>query len=445
MLRDLVLMTCVIACLWLSIRHPFAGVLSWAWLAFMAPHREVYGVISTELRLNFTVAFVCACAWLFSKERKLPKADATIVVVGVFFVWMTFNSLLLAYSPVNAWNMWDRVWKTLALAFLVWASANNKVRIHALVWVVVVCLLYYGAKGGILSILSGGTKKITGPYDSAITDNNNFAVALLMTLPLINYLRMQSEKLYLRMGLSVGFVVSLLAVVSSYSRGAFLALGALAIVAWTRSRNKITYLIAAAAMAYPIYKFMPAAYFDRINTLNDVDGDASFQGRVTAWRVAYSYARDHFPFGSGLDGTQEAGIYFQYAPGETFHVAHSIYFQVLGDSGFVGLGLFLTLIILALLNCSRIRKATRNQPELLWARDLATMIQLSLIAYCVGGAALSLAYYDMFYIWILLLPPIWHLVSQRQIQKSKTPAMGFNALGPRAAEGRHYASVSDAR
>jgi len=439
MLRDLVLMTCVLSCLWLSLRHPFAGVLAWAWLALMAPHREVYGVISSQLRINFTVAFVCILAWFFSKERKIPKADPSMVAVSIFFAWMTFN-LLFAYNPDAAWNMWDRVWKTLALAALIWATANNKVRIHALIWVVVLSLLYYGVKGGILSILSGGSKQITGPADSAITDNNNFAVALLMTLPLMNYLRMQTANFFLRMGLLVALAVSLLAVLGSYSRGAFLAVGALAIVAWWRSRNKITYIIAAAAVAYPIYKFMPQAYFNRLNTLNNVDDDASFQGRVSAWRVAFAYARDHFPVGSGLDGTQEARIFFQYAPGEQFHAAHSIYFEVLGDGGFMGLAIFLTIIILALINCSRIRKVTRNRPELLWARDLATMIQLSLIAYLVGGAALSLAYYDMFYIWVLLLPPLWHLVKHREIQRANVPAMAFPALASRTSEGGHYAS-----
>ncbi len=49
MTRDLILVACVLACLALSFRHPFAGVLTWAWIALMQPQTEVYGVISSRL------------------------------------------------------------------------------------------------------------------------------------------------------------------------------------------------------------------------------------------------------------------------------------------------------------------------------------------------------------------------------------------------------------
>jgi hypothetical protein len=71
------------------------------------------------------------------------------------------------------------------------------------------------------------------------------------------------------------------------------------------------------------------------------------------------------------------------------------------------------------------------------------MIQLSLVAYCVGGSALSLAYYDMFYIWALVLPPLLIIVQQQVGEKAKEPAIRFRPLAPQAAESGHYASVTD--
>jgi probable O-glycosylation ligase (exosortase A-associated) len=349
-------------------------------------------------------------------KRKLPPLDGTAVACGMFLVWMTFNNVF-AVDPSSAWLLWGRNWMIFALALVLWVTATSKIRIHAVIWVSVICLFYYGVKGGFLSILYGGFKTIDGPPGTLIGDNNHLAVALLMILPLANYLRLHTANIWLRIALVAGFALTFLAVVGSYSRGAFLALAALGVVSWIYSRNKIIYAIFGVALAVPVFYFMPGEYYERLATLNDTDVDGSFQGRVQAWQVAYFYARDHFPFGAGFDGPELSSVYQSYFPGEAFRAAHSIYFQVLGDTGFIGLGIYLAILLLAFLNCWRIRKATRGKPELTWARDLATMIQLSLVAFCVGGAALSLAYYDMALVWAAgILPALWKLVRQTAAQ-----------------------------
>ena len=85
------------------------------------------------------------------------------------------------------------------------------------------------------------------------------------------------------------------------------------------------------------------------------------------------------------------------------HDAHSIYFEILGEQGFVGLALFLGFAFLAFMETQRIRKATRDDPEKAWAFDLATALQASAIAYGVGGAFLGLAYLDLPYQLVALV------------------------------------------
>jgi probable O-glycosylation ligase (exosortase A-associated) len=430
MIRDIILMSCVLFCLALTFRHPFAGILAWAWLTLQQPHREVFGYFSSTLRINLVVALVTIAAWLFSKERKFPPIDATGLAFGAFLVWMTINAFY-ALSPVQSWEQWDRDWRIMALALMVWVMPTNKARIHALIWIAAISLMYYGIKGGVLSIIYAGHKKIDGPPETLIGDNNNLAVALLMILPLINYLRMNTASRWVRIGLIAGFAATFAAVVGSYSRGAFLALGALGITWWLRSKNKVLYLAFAAALAAPVFYFMPQDYYDRIATLHDTDTDASFQARLMSWKVSYYVARDHFPFGAGFDGPQQLGVFNRYFPNEPFHAAHSIYFQVLGDTGFIGLGLYLIILSLGFVNCFRIRRATRNRADLLWARELATMIQLSLVAFCVGGAALSLAYYDLGLLWIGgILPSVLRVVSEAEPRAKFVPTAPRPAFAP---------------
>jgi probable O-glycosylation ligase (exosortase A-associated) len=151
---------------------------------------------------------------------------------------------------------------------------------------------------------------------------------------------------------------------------------------------------------------MPQALWDRMSTISVAESDPSFQGREVAWQVAYRYAADHFPFGAGFYGPQLAPVFHTYFPLEQPHAAHSIFFQVLGEHGFIGIGIYLLLLVTALLKCSRVNRAAHDQPQLGWASELASMIQISLFVFCVAGAGLSMAYYDVFVICVSLLVPL---------------------------------------
>jgi probable O-glycosylation ligase (exosortase A-associated) len=411
-MRDIALVLAIAAGLGITLLYPFAGVLLWTWFTLQNPHEEAYG-FSHSLPLNLIIAIVTIGAWLLGGERKLPPSRFLIWIMFIFLAWMTFNSFF-AYSPDWSWPFWDRTWKIFALGFIVATLATNRVRIHAIIWAIVLSLFYYGVKGGIFTLVTGGNFRVEGPPHTIIGDNNQLALALLMTLPLANYLRTQTANKYISWGLLAGMALTLVSVVGSYSRGAIVALGALAIFGWLRSRRKILYAVLAGVFLFGALNLMPQSFWDRVNTIQTPGEDPSFQGRLVAWQVAYKYANDHFPFGAGFYGPQLPGIFHSYFPQEEPHAAHSIYFQVLGEHGYIGLAIYLLMIAGAFWSSARIIRAARGRPEFAWAGHLALMIQLCFVAFCVGGAALSMAYYDMFVLCIALLVPLRDLVETRR-------------------------------
>ncbi len=418
-MRELVLLVAIAGGLGLTVFYPFAGVLLWAWFTCMDPHQEAYGIVAT-LPLNLVIACVTLLGLLVSKERKRPPADATFYAVMAFLVWSTFNTFF-AVVPDVSWPIWNLTWKVFLLGLVIAMSATSKVRIHAVVWIVVISLFYYGVKGGLFTLVTGGHAHVLGPSQSIIGDNNQLALALLMCLPLANYLRLHSEKKWVRFLLLASMVIVFISILGSYSRGAYLALLALAFVAWLRARNKLLYPILIVVVAVPALYFMPQSFYDRLYTLETTDTDASFQGRIKAWQVAYHYAAEHFPFGAGFYGPQQPQVFNQYFPGQPTHAAHSIFFEVMGDNGFTGFAIYLVILGLAFWNCSSILRRARGQPEFAWARDLAAMIQLTLFVFCVGGAALSMAYYDVFAICLGLLSALKQLIGQRMSHKEPEP------------------------
>lgn len=386
----------------LAFRYPFAGILTWAWLSFMAPHQSVYS-FGQSIPFNM-IAGVTAVACLVIKGdlQKLPSN--IVVVMSVFLLIWTSITTLNAFNVDWSYVYWLITFKTFILFLLVMSTATTKVRIHALIWVIVISLGFYGVKGGIFSLLHGGLYKVWGPPNTIIYDNNQLALALVLVLPLMNYLRLQSSNRLVRLCLSIAMALQLLAVISSYSRGSILALAVMSALLWWSSKNKFTLAILGCAVIGAGLGMMPDSFWERMNSVNDaVAGeDVSFQGRVDAWRVATAYAIDHFPFGAGFYGPQLPEIFHHYLPDHEPHAAHSIYFQVLGEHGFPGLLAYLAMLAAALVNFRYVARQARTWPGWGWIVDLARMSGVGLLAFYFGGAGLSMAYYDVMLMLIAL-------------------------------------------
>jgi len=439
-MRDIFLVVLIGAGLLATFRFPFVGVLMWTWFTCMDPHQEAFGFAKT-LQFNEAIAAVTILSWLVSKERKTLPFGVPVAALILFLIWMTVNGFF-AVDPDWSWPLWDRVWRIIALGLLIIPMATTKIRMHSLVWMVVLSLFYYGIKGGLFTIVTGGGGHVLGPLDSIIGDNNHLAVALLMVVPLANYLRLHSANRYISYGLLAGMALSVVAVVGTYSRGGLVTLAGLAAFAWLRTRGRLVYPIVAAIIIVPALWIMPQSYDDRLSTIKHADTDESFAGRMQAWQVAWDYATDHFPFGDGFAGAERPQVFNRYLPNADTHAAHSIYFEVLGDQGFMGLAIYLAIIVSAFANCAQTKKLTRGRSEFVWAYDLANMMQLSLFAFCLGGSALSLAYYDVFFILVSLSVTLRAFVllqipeTQRSFRRSTQPRSKFARTDKQLAAGR---------
>ena len=173
-------------------------------------------------------------------------------------------------------------------------------------------------------------------------------------------------------------------------------------------------------MAFLLLGFLPESWFQRMNTIGEFHEDASAMGRINAWWMAWNLARANF-FGGGFEIYTPA-VFSQYAPvPDDLHAAHSIYFQILGEHGFVGLVLFVVLWLTVWWLAGQLRLRGDARPETLLVSHLGAMIQVSLVAYGVGGAFLSLAYFDLPYYLLVLV-----VVS---LQWMKTMGYGAPARG----------------
>jgi probable O-glycosylation ligase (exosortase A-associated) len=406
-MRDLVIFGIVFGLIPFILKRPVVGILAFMWISLMNPHRLTYGA-AYNFPFAALIGGLTILSLVISREpKRLPITPVTVVLM-IFMGWMTFTTFF-AQDTQLAWEEWNRVSKTFLVTFLAIITINSIKDIKAFPWVLGLSLGFYGLKGGLFTLASGGTSHVLGPEGSYITDNNCLALALITTLPIIWYLQSQVKSKWQRYGLQGLAVLTVIAAAGSYSRGALLAGAAMLLFLWLKSAQKARTGVILLLLIPLVYSVMPEKWFARMETIDDYKQDSSALGRLNAWYFAFNLAKDHFLGGGYIAFTPK--LFLMYAPDPyDFHVAHSIYFQVLGEHGFIGLAIFLILMLTAWRTGSRILNFCRGKEELQPISSLAAMLQVSIIGYAVGGAFLSLAYYDLYYYFIALLVAIEKVV-----------------------------------
>ena len=424
-MRDLALTLFVLAMLPVILWRPHIGALMWAWMGFMNIHRLAYG-----FAYNFPYAAIIAATTLvalpFRKERH-PFPWGPIPLVLILFVgWMSFTSLFAMGSPAAVYLEWNQVVKIhLMLLVTLWVIRSRE-RIDQLVWVIVVSIGFYGVKGGIWTVLTGGGQRVWGPPGGLIEGNNELALALVMLLPFMYYLLTVSSRKIVRYGLFFAMVAVGFSILGSHSRGALLAIVAAAAMLALKSRHPILLGTIGAFALVAMIAFMPENWQTRMHTIETYEEDGSAVSRLHTWETIWNMAKDRPLVGAGFE-TELEEIYTRYAPSPVTTTAapHSIYFQALGEHGFVGLALFLVLLFLTWLAASRIARRCRGVPDLQWAVQLARMCQVSLLGFMVGGAFLGLLHFDLpYYVMGLVVMVDATLKERAKSSPAATPAVG---------------------
>jgi len=399
-MRDILVTAIVFGALPFIFKRPWIGIMLWCWLGYMNPHRQAWG-----FAYDFPFAFICAIvtlmAFVFSKEKKEMVWTRETVLLLIFVGWMLITTIFSFY-PELAWVQWNKVWKIQLMVFLTAIIIKERRHLHWMIWIIALSLGYYGVKGGIFTIMHGGQFRVQGPAGTFFGGNNEMALVLVMLIPLIRYLHLQATQQWVRFGLASAMVLSGVAAIGSQSRGGLLALAAMGLFLWFKSRYKLVMTIYMVIAVVIIAAVMPQAWYDRMNTIKTYEQDESALGRINAWHTAFNVAKDRIT-GGGFD-TFRRPTFQQYAPEPSrVHDVHSIYFEVMGEHGFIGFGMFILLAVFAWLRANQVIRECKNDPERKWAADLAAMIQVSLVGYGAGGAFLGLAYFDLTYHLMIIL------------------------------------------
>lgn len=418
MLRDIVVTALIVGSLPLCFLRPWVGILVWCWIGYMNPHRLTWG-FAANLPFAQMVAIATLLGLPFTGERSpLPRLREVYLLI---LLWLAFVlSTVFAIYPKEAWSQLEKVSKILLMTFVPLILFQDQKKLRALLLVVALSIGFFGLKGGLWGILTGGRYTLYGPPDSFIAGNTNLGLALNMMLPIFFFLGREEPRKWLRLLLFAMFFLSIAGILVTYSRGSFLGLAVVLAMLLLKSRKKILGIFLLTCGIIVALSMLPGMWFERIETMKAYQEDQSSMARIRAWQVSYKLALDRPLLGGGFEPFSSE-IYRRYLSEELLESAdvgtgaHNIFFQVLAEHGFTGLLLYVSLMVSTILSLRKMAKGDETDPELRWIRRCASMLEVSIAGYVASGFFLSMCYFDLFYLWVAITVLLRCLVAQKAI------------------------------
>ena len=392
----------------LGLARPFVLAIGYVWTDLFTPqavNSEIFESIPASMIMG-AGAFVSFL--LFARKDALRPTITTFLLIA-FGGWMTLT-LTWAAVPEYAWIKWDWAVKTVLFSAFLPFFFRSRVQIEALVLTVVFSVSGIAVPVGIKTLLTGGgygwdVTPIFSP-GAVLGEGNTLSLCAVMIIPLINFVARHSLILpwrRIRVVSCAGLVLGCIAAaLGTFARTGLVSLITLGILLLWQTKRRVLVGTLMLLMGSSMLPVVGPAWMDRMQTIDS--SEASAEGRIYAWNWALQYVLEH-PLGGGLDAYRINAPAMRDISGGTITTAkatHSIYFEVLSETGFVGFAIWSMIIMVFYRNMYRLWKKTKGIEELEWLRYLLKSLVISMTVFLVGGAFLSIAFIPLFYYVVVL-------------------------------------------
>lgn len=443
---DLALTGFVFAFLALGFRRPFLWVLAYLYIDSLAPQKISWGLL--KIVPISLIAFVLAFGgWIMVEYKMNSRFTLRQALIAVLLVYCGLTTMSADF-PEEALVKWDWVWKALLFAIFLPLTLTTRLRIEAATLIMTLTVGAIVISGAIKTVGGGGgygTLRLFVDDNSGLYEGSIISTVAIAIIPLIFWLMKHITifpanalvKLY---GLALAFSCVLIPI-GTQARTGLLCVALLLVLALRSVKRPMIYVMLTVVGVMAAVPFLPKSYVERMTTIEKHGSDESASTRVAVWKWTLDYVKDH-PFGGGFDAyrsnkvrieltnVQGTGNNVTVQKRETFDQSrayHSAYFEMLGEQGYPGLLLWLTLMVTGLVQMEILRSRWKKRPEATWQAPLANALQQSLIVYMVGCLFVGIAFQPFCYMLIGLQCGLWSYLnridSERTRQRPRLPGL----------------------
>ena len=397
----------------LGVKRPFLWVLAYLYVDILAPQLISWGILShipTSL-IFFAAAFA---GWLFLDDTSDSRFTMRQGLLFLLLLYCGYTTLVADF-PEAAGEKWAWVWKALVFAIFLPLTLRTRLRIEAALLVMVLSAGAIIIDGAIKTLAGGGgygTLRFFVDNNTGLYEGSIISCVAIAIIPVILWLAKHgtifpSEWRVWAFSAALIFACALIPV-GTQARTGLICLGVVSVLYLRTAKHRILISVLMAGAVLVAVPFLPKSYTERMSTIENNKSDQSASTRLAVWGWTWDYVRVH-PAGGGFAVYLANNLRFETVQAETSgsstimtkqvvqdgaRAFHSSYFEMLGEQGFPGLALWLTIQISGIVQMELLRRRWRKRtgPDEQWQAPLAVALQLAHIVYMVGALFVGIAY-----------------------------------------------------
>ena len=419
-MRDLVFVAFLLALFGAALRRPFLFVLTYVYIDIVSPQRLTY-ILLNSVPISLIAVALAVLSWaLVDQKRDTRVAPRQILILLLLlYCYITTRS---ADFPIEAADKWDWVWKALAFAAFLPLTLRTRLRIEALLFFMIASASSIIIVGGIKTLFSGGgygELNLMVSNNSGLYEGSTISTVAVAIIPLILWFTrfgtIVKPDWKVKIFCAALIFACMLIPVGTSTRTGLLCIVLVAVLLLRETKRKVMYLCLLGAIGLAAVPLLPSAFTDRMSTIKTYKADESAATRLAVWAWTWDYAKTH-PFGGGFEMYRQNHIRYdtEKVEGSGGNVTvdhqltidkarafHSAYFEMLGEQGWPGLILWLTINLLGLVRMEVIRQRYRKAgADEAWITPLAGALQSAHLVYLLGAAFIAIAFQPFVYMLI---------------------------------------------
>jgi probable O-glycosylation ligase (exosortase A-associated) len=414
-MRDLGLAGFLGTLLVLGIRRPFLFVLGYVYIDIVSPQRISYFLLSS-LPVSLLMFVLAIGAWIVTDKKDDVRVAPRQILMILLLIYCGLTTYFLAEFQVEAFEKWDWVWKAMVFAIFLPLTLRTKLRIETVLLFMTLSFAAIAIGAGVKTVFGGsgyGSFGMMVDNNSGLYEGSTLAMVAIMMIPIILYFVKFGTVFRPDWRVSI-FCYSLifaclLTPIGTQARTGLICIAVLAILMLRDSKRRGLFIAGAALGGLVALPLLPTAFAERMGTITTYQADESASTRVAVWRWTFNYVQEH-PLGGGFDAYRGNSFAYYTSAASEFGGAttinrsfvtdrgrayHSAYFEMLGEQGWVGLGLWLLIQGIGILRMEWLRRRYRGEhapPGHEWVSPLATALQHAHLIYLVGGLFVGIAF-----------------------------------------------------
>jgi probable O-glycosylation ligase (exosortase A-associated) len=434
--RDIVLVCFILAFFVAAFKRPYFLVLGYIWVDFLQPQKLTYWFLNGAPLALVMAAGAFIYYLMFDQKQRLRLSTVQVLII-IFAFYATVSTFTWAVLFDHAYEKWDWVWKGFLFAVFLPFVLSTRRRVEAALFTMTLSLAAITISGGIKTLLgSGGYGNVSFLVvsNTGLFEGSTLATVSLAFIPVTLWLYRNNsimKKSMLTLLATAGIIFSMtLVTVGAEARTGLIAGAVLALLLWLGAKRKLLLGAAMVAAVIASIPLLPQSFKDRMSTVKTYDEDVSASTRLAVWAWTIDYVKEH-PLGGGFgvyrinsfnvevkkregeEGNQDVSTTYIKKNARAFH---NSFFEVLGEMGYPGIILYLSILVLGIRTAWSLRGVTTGDPSHDgWYRDLGKMLSISMITYFVGAMFVGIAFQPFYYYLLAVAISAGHLAQRERV------------------------------